>query len=542
MIPVTIDHLPFVLIALGVLLATYLLSLCTYRLYFSPVAHIPGPSLARITYWYEFYYDVLLKGQYTFKIKRLHDQYGPIIRINPHEVHIRDPDFYEVVYADDSRCKRDKWSWSCRQHGLPLSTLATVGHNHHRLRRGALDPFFSKARVQSLQPVLEDVARKLLARFEEFQMLGDPLPISLAFATLTNVDIAEQYVLGRNDKRALARDFDPSFYEASLTSSTTGYLTKHFPFITKLTQLVPDNLTILMKPATASYVKLRRDIKHQIEQIVRTEHRGDDNAKSDTSKPSSHQHTLIHEILRSDLSYAEKSPARVYQDVQATVTAGTLATASALSYTLFSLLSHPRLLQRLRTELHAAMPNPTVLPSLAVLEQLPFLTACIKEGLRLSIGASSRLQRIDPVNPIVFTADRTEGKSCTYVLPAGTPLSMTGLLVHFDRDTFPNPGAFDPDRWLGSSTPDRYLVAFSKGTRQCVGIHLAYAEMYIALALIFRIYGCSEVRMKGDRGYLELFETEAASDGDGNIDIVDAGGISSAHQKRSRDIRIKVGR
>ncbi|OCT47606.1 Trichodiene oxygenase [Cladophialophora carrionii] len=467
------DHLPFVLTSVGVLLATYLLSLCTYRLYFSPVSHIPGPSLAKITYWYEFYYDVLLKGQYTFKIKRLHDKYGPIIRINPHEVHIQNPDFCEVVYADDSRCKRDKWSWSCRQYGLPLSTLATVGHDHHRLRWGALDPFFSKARVRSLQPVLEDVARKLLARFEEFQMLGESLPIYLAFAALTN-DIAEQYVLGRNDKRALARDFDPSFYEASLASSATGYLTKHFPFITKLTQFVPDNLTILMKPATASYVKLRRDIKAQIEQIIRTENSGDDHTKSDTSRPSSHQHTLIHEILRSDLPDAEKSPARIMQDIQATVTAGTLATAAALSYTLFSLLSHPQLLRRLRTELHAAMPNPTVLPSLAVLEQLPFLTACIKEGLRLGIGANSRLQRIDPVNPIVFTAaDRTEGKSRTYVLPAGTPLSMTGLLVHFGRDTFRNPGAFDPDRWLGSSTLDRYLVAFSKGPRQCVGIHLA---------------------------------------------------------------------
>ena len=134
---------------------------------------------------YEFYYDVLLKGQYTFKIKRLHEQYGPIIRINPEEVHFVDPDFYDVIYTGTTQ-KRDKWAWFCRQFGVPDSTFATVGHDHHRLRRSAMNPFFSKAKVRSLQRLIEDVASKLLARFEEFQMLGDSLTISLAFAALTN--------------------------------------------------------------------------------------------------------------------------------------------------------------------------------------------------------------------------------------------------------------------------------------------------------------------------------------------------------------------
>lgn len=134
---------------------------------------------------YEFYYDVVLKGQYTFKIKELHRQYGPIIRINPQEVHIADPDFYDMIYAGSSQ-KRDKWSWFVNQFGIPDATFATVGHDLHRLRRSALNPFFSKAKVRSLQPLIEDVARNLLDRFEEFRLMDQPLTISLGFAALTN--------------------------------------------------------------------------------------------------------------------------------------------------------------------------------------------------------------------------------------------------------------------------------------------------------------------------------------------------------------------
>lgn len=47
-----------------------------YRLYLSPVAKIPGPRLAALTFWYQFYYDVIKRGQYTRKIVDLHQQYG----------------------------------------------------------------------------------------------------------------------------------------------------------------------------------------------------------------------------------------------------------------------------------------------------------------------------------------------------------------------------------------------------------------------------------------------------------------------------------
>lgn len=54
----------------------YIVGLGIYRLYLHPLAKFPGPRIAALTLWYEFYHDVIRGGQYVFKIDELHKQYG----------------------------------------------------------------------------------------------------------------------------------------------------------------------------------------------------------------------------------------------------------------------------------------------------------------------------------------------------------------------------------------------------------------------------------------------------------------------------------
>ena len=54
----------------------YILGLYIYRAFFDSLSHIPGPELAAASLWYEFYYDVVKKDRYTFKLKELHAEYG----------------------------------------------------------------------------------------------------------------------------------------------------------------------------------------------------------------------------------------------------------------------------------------------------------------------------------------------------------------------------------------------------------------------------------------------------------------------------------
>lgn len=101
---------------------------------------------------------------------------------------------------------------------------------------------------------------------------------------------------------------------------------------------------------------------------------------------------------------------------------------------------------------------------------------------------------------------RSGGKE--WVVPPGTPTSMNIMLLHHDENIYPDSYTFRPERWLEDPRLDKYLYSFGKGTRQCVGVNLAYAELYLTLARIFRVYGSVGVRFPADSGALQSFETE----------------------------------
>lgn len=65
------------------------------------------------------------------------------------------------------------------------------------------------------------------------------------------------------------------------------------------------------------------------------------------------------------------------------------------------------------------------------------------------------------------------------------------------RDVFPAPGEFVPERFVEEPRLERFLLAFSRGSRRCVGMNLAYAELYLAVARIFRRFGSRDVRGGG---------------------------------------------
>lgn len=79
----TMSSSPFLLLSTPLIIAFALsvLVLCTvygalYRLYLSPLAKFPGPRVATLTFWNEFWYDVVRGGRYTWKIGEYHERYG----------------------------------------------------------------------------------------------------------------------------------------------------------------------------------------------------------------------------------------------------------------------------------------------------------------------------------------------------------------------------------------------------------------------------------------------------------------------------------
>jgi Cytochrome P450 len=112
--------------------------------------------------------------------------------------------------------------------------------------------------------------------------------------------------------------------------------------------------------------------------------------------------------------------------------------------------------------------------------------------------------RVSPMEPIIFKSQADE----IWTIPPGIPVGMSSLSLHDNPSIFPNPRTFLPERWLESEDKKRELekalVPFSRGSRQCLGMNLANAEIYLTL---YAIFGPKSVG-----GDMTLFETERQRD------------------------------
>ena len=207
--------------------------------------------------------------------------------------------------------------------------------------------------------------------------------------------------------------------------------------------------------------------------------------------------TVCHEIYHSDeLPDSEKTIRRLQHEVQVFVIAGTETSAHALACITFHVLDNPSVLLRLQQELKGLRDSsPTA--KLRDIEQLPYLTSVLLEGLRLSYGVATRLPRVAPDRVIKYRDfEIPPGVGIPYcffvslhynLVPAysadqldQTPVSMSSMLIHHNESIFPDPLKFDPQRWMGEKKRqqlERYLVNFSKGTRSCAGIKYVFSTL-----------------------------------------------------------------
>jgi cytochrome P450 len=413
------------------------------------------------------------------------------VRINPYELHIKDAEYYDVVYAG-GKAKRDKWHWSAKMFGNSDSMLGTLPHSHHRLRRAALNPYFSKQSVANLEPTIKGVVEKLCNRFEQAKASGEPINLGYAYAALA-MDVITEYSFSKSYGCVDDPGFAHQWPDIVDGISRQSHINQQFGWLLPAMKMLPLWMVKATNPDMMQLIYFQdvrapslslspqlttlQDMEKSISKII--------DGRTDTKQSSNP--TIFHELLNSDLPAEEKTLTRLRDEGQTVVAAGQVTTAHHLKTMSYHILANPSILSKLQAELKQAMPDPSVLAPQSKLENLPYFRAVVLEGFRKSYGVVHRLQRISPDQQLQYK---------DWVIPAGTPVGMTSVFMHDDPERFPEPEKFKPERWLnGGERMEKYLVNFSKGSRQCMGMNLAYAEIYLTLAAVFR------------RFELELFET-----------------------------------
>ncbi|OJD40589.1 cytochrome p450 [Diplodia corticola] len=437
----------------------YFSALSLYRLTLHPLAKFPGPKLAGLTYWYEIYYDIYRRGDYTRVILKLHETYGPIIRINPNELHVSDPNFIEVLYTSTGK-KREVSSWHLRPFQFEGAHFGTVDHDLHRTRRAPLSRFFSKGMVMKLEPALKTKAIQYCRNLETWAGSGEALDLVTSISCFTT-DVVTDYLYGNGYRFLDDPKMKLSLYHPIHMGAESIITFRHFPIYLKLFNAIPSSIMKILSPDAELWRLFRVDARTRIRRI-----------KEDIyAKDAELRTTVFHELLMT------------------------------LSVAMFYLLSSPETMAKLRSELEAVAPttDPSAMPPWTKLEQLPYLSGCVYEGLRLSSGLPSRLARSSPDEAIIYRApDRT------WIIPPRYSVGMSAYQIHHNEKLFPQSRKYQPERWFDEGGKrnrqlDQYLLSFSKGSRQCLGMNLAYAELFTLLAVLVRCYGHR----------LELFETTA---------------------------------
>ncbi|KAK8133243.1 hypothetical protein PG999_001416 [Apiospora kogelbergensis] len=437
-----------------------------YRLYFHPLAKFPGPKIAAATHLYEVAWDYFGKGAYLYEIERMHLKYGPIIRVNPSEISINDHDYYSTVYVGEPY----DGAMPC-----PLSGLGW-GLKHHRFRRKPMEPFFSRFGVARLEPRLQELVVTLVQRLEEYRGTGKVVRLDHVFTAMAGDVVNVACVANPTISFLRHPEFNPHWFTLFHTLIRSMPLFTNFPVLIKLANMIPTSALEVLDPRSHMFRDWRNmSVDHIIDAKNRKEH---DIAFVD-KEGKFKSDTLFDHIVNSDLPEEEVSVQRLGSEAQVVMGAGTVTTARTMDYLVTMLLLNGEARQRLEKELREPMKDfPASMPPVAELYQLPWLQACIKEALRISPGLTHRLPRVFPDVDLVYK---------DWVIPRGTPVGMSAWYMHRDPDVYECPQEFRPQRWLENVTPamHRNFVPFAKGSRRCLGVELAYAEMTMVFAALF---------------------------------------------------------
>ncbi|CZT00490.1 hypothetical protein WAI453_009304 [Rhynchosporium graminicola] len=453
--------------------ATYGMGLVIYRLFFHPLRNFPGPKSAAATRWYEFYFDLIkgIGGQFAWEIDRMHEVYGPIVRINPDELHVRDPEWVDVLYAGNPT-HRDKYPPFAAMTGNPEAAFGTVEHSIHRKRKLATSPFFSKRSVADAEPLLRREAEKLCQTFKESYLNKEVIKLHTRYLGYTRDSVSE-FAFGKSEGLQGNVEGLEDLAETLRMVGAAFPVLRQFPWMIKLALNLPLWVFQMIVPVLSRFLELHKEMKNQAGAFLENEKK---HPTPLAVKRMERAPTIFHGIYQSNIPIEEKSLNRLSQEGVVMIAAGSETTSRTLMLATYYLLANPSAMAKLKQELYEAIPDSSVLPPVKVLESLPWLHAVTKEALRTSAVFTTRFP--------LTTPDTLKYED--WVIPPHTPVSMTTRSTMHDPTFFPSPESFQPSRWLNDGTSNnkdlnRFYVPFSRGTRICPGIEQVFSLISINL-------------------------------------------------------------
>ncbi|KAI1078502.1 cytochrome P450 [Whalleya microplaca] len=447
---------------------------------FSPLKQYPGPLLAGFTNLWRIY--LATTAEFGPRMKKLHEKYGPVVRIGPNLLDLDIPELIKVIYGTDGKwVKSDfyKITSSVIDGKITYNMFSETDIVQHARFKRPVVRHYSLGSVLAVEPIMDQVIAdfckhletRFIAQDKSFD-LGSWLTY-YAWDFVSAVTFSKRF--GYMDK---GFDFDGTI---SINVQTFNYLAYvgQIPWLdhcldkNPIVRLGPPNLANATRAAAESlFPRLK----------------GED-PNFDPNKPDFLQYFIDSKTSHPDV--VDNPTIMTY--LLLNLLAGADTTLISIHALLYHTLRNPRVLNRLTEEVLAANINSSHPAPYSTARTLPYLEAITREAMRMHPAVSMQLERIVPKSGLTLPDGR--------FIPGG---SLVGINPYVMGRNFKIYGddteEFRPERWLRREDEgdDEFQarmrlwnatdLSFGSGSRICVGRHLALMEMYKIVATLIAKY------------------------------------------------------
>ncbi|KAK2608295.1 hypothetical protein N8I77_006913 [Diaporthe amygdali] len=467
-----------------VLAATVLLGIVHLGRTWWRLRHIPGPFFARFTNFQRVYWVKTKRAHLILQEK--HEKYGELVRIGPNTVSINNPELIPTIYTARTGFPKSDFYPTLQAYspngGSLEAVFNTTSDEVHKKLKGPIAPLFTPSNVPSLEPrvndVLECIHEKLEEKFvgnDQVFNLGDWLQF-FAFDVMGTLTFSKRYGF-----------LDTGKDVGNMLASIVFFMRTSAPF----TQM-PKVDWLLRKNRIGDFIQRTFGLQSSLgilgfvakaiaEKKALLEK--DPEKKVDDDKYARGKDFLTRyvELAQNDPSIPPWGPtAWTFSNV----IAGSDSVGSLMRTTMYNLLIYPHTLDKLCNELKSANVSKPY-PTWAEVRNLPYLDACVQEGIRMHPPFALPFERVVPKGGITIAGQH---------LPEGTAVGGNPYVVNRHKGWFGDDAEFwRPERWLERDDAHKRkleagILTFGGGRRICIGRYVGILEIKKILPFLILNY------------------------------------------------------
>ncbi len=384
------------------------------------------------------------RGSFERENIALHRRYGPIVRIAPTWYSVDDPTAVKKIYGPGTKFTKAAWYEAFAPPHHQGHLFADRDEKRHAEDRKKYQALYSMSSMVHYEASVDECAALFVKRLNEFAESREEINMGhwfqcYAFDVIGNITYSKRFgflVHGRDIRAILA-----GLHTGLMYGSLVGIYSWLHPLLFGVLGLLSGG----ERRGFAHVTELVQESIDERKSVMRVSAHDEEKVEKEPIEKQHQSTDFLDKILRAHAENPGRvTPYDVMMVCQSNVAAGSDTTSITLSAILYYLLKNENALRKLRQEISEREAKGSCgKPFVAFKEsqEMPYLQAVIKEGLRMHSATGLPLWRVVPEGGVEISGR---------FVPSGSVVGINTRSAHYNEHVFGHDAAlFKPDRWIG---------------------------------------------------------------------------------------------